>query len=240
MKSWAMAVQTEVGALKLDLSLEGGTRPVALIGPSGAGKTSVLRVMAGLHRPSRGYIELGGRRVYCTKDKVELAIDRYRVGYVPQGYALFPHLSVLENTAFGLRMRQGRQAREQCAERAMHWLGELGITDLAQRSVHTLSGGQKQRVALARAMAFEPALLLLDEPLAALDVRTRKEVRSWLGEFLKQQKLPAIVVSHSKSDLTSLDTEIAVLEQGRIVQRGSLLELGASPATDFVRAFVAS
>lgn len=240
MKSWAVAVQTRIGSLRLDLALEGSTRPVALIGPSGAGKTSVLRVMAGLERPTRGYIELGGRRVFCTKDKVELALERYRVGYVPQGYALFPHLSVLENTAFGLRMREGKSAAAQLTQKAMHWLGELGIADLAQREVQSLSGGQKQRVALARAMAFEPALLLLDEPLAALDVRTRKEVRSWLGEFLKEQKLPAIVVSHSKADLTSLDTEIAVLEQGRIVQRGPLLELGANPATDFVRAFVAS
>lgn len=240
MKSWAMAIKTRVGALKLDLSLEGGTRPVALIGPSGAGKTSVLRVMAGLHRPSRGYIELGGRRVFCTKDHIELVHGQHRVGYVPQGYALFPHLSVLENTGFGLRMQKSGAPADEIAQRAMHWLRELGISDLAQRSVQTLSGGQKQRVALARAMAFEPALLLLDEPLAALDVQTRKDVRSWLGEFLKEQKLPAIVVSHSKSDLTSLDTEIAVLEQGRIVQRGALLELGANPATAFVRAFVAS
>lgn len=238
MKSWAMAVQTRVGSLKLDLSLEGGTRPVALIGPSGAGKTTVLRVMAGLHRPMRGYIELGGTRVFCTKDRRELALDQHRVGYVPQGYALFPHLSVLENTAFGLRMRS--KAGEEIAAKAMRWLDELGIADLARREVQTLSGGQKQRVALARAMAFDPALLLLDEPLAALDVQTRKEVRSWLGEFLKSQKVPAIVVSHSKADLTSLDTEIAVLEQGCIVQRGALLELGANPATAFVRAFVAS
>lgn len=240
MKSWAMAVQTRLGSLRLDLSLEGSTRPVALIGPSGAGKSSVLRIMAGLERPTRGYIELGGRRVFCTKDKIELAVDRHRVGYVPQGYALFPHLSVLENTAFGLRMQKNKAQPEQITQQAMRWLGELGIADLAQRDVQHLSGGQKQRVALARAMAFEPALLLLDEPLAALDVQTRKEVRSWLGEFLKLQKLPAIVVSHSKADLTSLDTEIAVLEQGRIVQRGPLLELGANPATDFVRAFVAS
>lgn len=239
-RSWALAVQAQVGSLKLDLALEGRERPLALIGPNGAGKTSLLRIMAGLHRPERGYIEMGQRRVFCTRDGIEYARQLLRVGYVPQDYALFEHLDVLDNAAFGLKMQAPRQDPESHRAKAMQVLARLGVESLAHRAVSTLSGGQKQRVALARAMAHEPALLLLDEPLAALDVQTRKEVRGWLGEFLREHKIPAIVVSHSRSDITSLDSDIAVLERGRIVQRGSLLELGANPSTDFVRAFVSA
>lgn len=235
-----MAVQTRVGSLKLDLALEGRARPVALIGPNGAGKTTLLRMMAGLHRPQRGYIEMAQRRVFCTRDGIEFQHRAQRVGYVPQGYALFEHLNVLENAAFALRMQLGKGQAQEIEARAMQSLTRLGIGDLALRDIRTLSGGQKQRVALARAMAGEPSLLLLDEPLAALDVQTRKRVRAWLGAFLREHTLPAIVVSHSRADLTSLDTDIAVLERGHIVQRGSLLELGANPATPFVQAFVSS
>lgn len=239
LKSWALAVQTQVGALNLDLALEGSQRPLALIGPNGAGKSTLLRIIAGLTRPARGYVELDGQRVFCTKRGIERGSE-LRVGYVPQGDALFPHLSVIENVSFGPRMQDPKGEPKLLEERAMQSLAQLGIEALAHRGVHTLSGGQKQRVALARAMAFTPSLLLLDEPMAALDVQTRKEVRTWLGGFLREHQVPAIVVSHSRADLTSLDSEIAVLEGGRIVQRGSLLDLGANPRTDFVRAFVAS
>lgn len=240
MKSWALAVQTRVGSLKLDLALEGSTRPMALIGPNGAGKTTLLRIMAGLHRPARGYIELDNTRVFCTRDGVDSRGKAQRVGYVPQGYACFPHLSVIENVAFGLRMQNPKQEAQERRTQALQSLAQLGIESLAEEKIGALSGGQQQKVAIARAMAFSPSLLLLDEPMSALDVQTRKEVRGWLGQFLRKHKIPAIVVSHARSDLTSLDSDIAVLEGGRIVQRGSLLELGANPGTEFVKAFVSS
>lgn len=235
-----MAIQTRVGNLRLDLALEGTSRPLALIGPNGAGKTTLLKIMGGLIRPQRGYIELAGTRVFCTKDRIERVVRGPQVGYVPQGYALFPHLSAIENVCFGLRLQRPPLSCEQLHKSALSTLDQLGVADLAGARVTELSGGQQQRIALARALVSKPALLLLDEPMSALDVQSRKEVRRWLGKTLRAWKVPAIVVSHSRADLTSLDSDIAVLERGMVVQRGSLLELGANPQSDFVRAFVAS
>jgi ABC-type sulfate/molybdate transport systems ATPase subunit len=170
-------------------------------------------------------------------------MEERRVGYVPQGYGLFPHLSVLENVAFGLSVGPARFPKEARREKALSMLGELGCRSLAERRVGGLSGGEQQQVALARALAPSPSLLLLDEPLAALDRATRRSVRGFLAEHLKARACPTLLVTHEARDVEALGAEdlgaeVCVLEGGRIVQRGPLEALREEPASDFVSEFV--
>ena len=218
-----------MGTLRLDLTvptrsfdvevaLEVGPETVGLVGPSGAGKTTVLDAIAGLRRPSRGSIEVGGKRWFG--DRVDLRPEQRSVGYVFQEYALFPHLSVERNVAF--------------AGDGAGLLERLGIADLAKAKPGQLSGGERQRVALARALARKPRVLLLDEPMAALDPHTRGRVRSELRLLLRELGLPAIIVTHDFLDAAALADRIAVLVEGRIVQVGTAEELIAQPANAFV------
>jgi molybdate transport system ATP-binding protein len=192
---------------------------VALVGPSGAGKTSLLRSVAGLERPQRGRIVLGGE-VWLDGER---RICR-RVGYQPQDYGLFPHLSVSGNVRFA-----GRRDRPDLLER-------LGISHLAHARPAQLSGGERQRVALARALAREPNVLLLDEPLSALDEITRREVRAELAEMLGQLPLPTLLVTHAFEDATALATRIGVIDSGRLLQVATPAQLIAAPANAIVAA----
>jgi molybdate transport system ATP-binding protein len=200
--------------LTLALDVE---RTVALVGPSGAGKSSALRVVAGLARPSRGSVRFDG------DDWTGLQPERRRVGLVFQDYALFPHLSVRRNVAYGGPVRD--------------LLERLRIAHLAEARPGELSGGERQRVALARALARDPAVLLLDEPLAALDAHTKSEVRHELSELLRELRLPTLLVTHDYEDAAALADEVGVLVDGTLRQLASPAELVARPRDAFVASF---
>jgi molybdate transport system ATP-binding protein len=196
------------------------SRTVALVGPSGAGKTSVLRVIAGLAEPSRGGVALDGESWDA------LPPEQRRVGLVFQDYALFPHLDVRGNVAYGA----GRRPVDELLER-------FRIAHLATAHPRELSGGERQRVALARALAREPAVLLLDEPLAALDAHTKTEVRHELAELLRGLGLPTLLVTHDYEDAAALADEVGVLVDGKLRQLGPPSELVARPRDAFVASF---
>ena len=199
--------------------------PLAIIGPNGAGKSSVLAAIAGLLPLTAGTVRIGGRPVDG------LAPERRRIGLVFQDYVLFPHLSVLDNVAFATRMRGARGAARAAAE---PWLDRYGLTPLADRRPGELSGGQAQRVALARALAAEPDVLLLDEPMSALDVEVRAEMRAELATHVREFGGATVLVTHSPADAAALADSALVLESGRVTQRGTLSELRATPATPYV------
>ncbi len=207
---------------RLTLALAVGTETVAVVGPSGAGKSSLLRAIAGLERPAAGRIAVDGHALFDSAERVNLPPEHRMVGLVFQEYALFPHMTVLHNVRFGGR----RRARE--------LLERLRIGHLADARTGWLSGGERQRVALARALAREPRVLLLDEPMAALDPQTRAGVRGELRELLRELGLPTLLVTHSFGDASALADRIAVLEGGRLVQQGTPGELIARPADPFV------
>jgi len=210
---------------RLEIALDVGAETVALVGPSGAGKTTFLRAVAGLVRPEHGSVAIDGEVWLDTKTGVSLPPERRSVGLVFQEYALFPHLTVAENVAYGGRAR------------AAELLERFGLAPLAQLHPGELSGGERQRVALARALARDPRVLLLDEPLAALDTQTRAELKAELGERLRELGLPTLLVTHDYDDAAALADRIGVLVEGQIVQLGTAAELVAAPASPFVAEF---
>jgi molybdate transport system ATP-binding protein len=220
--------------LHLSVEVAAGRETLALVGPSGAGKTTVLRAIAGLLRPDRGRITVEGRAVLDTEAGVDVPPESRGVGLVFQEGALFPHLTVAGNVAYGLR---GRVPRRRRGERARAVLERFGIAHLAGTRPERLSGGERQRVALARTVAAGPSVLLLDEPVAALDPVSRALVTSELVRHLARLGLPAILVSHDFTDVAGLAGRIAVIEAGRIVQQGPASELLQAPASPFVAAF---
>ena len=217
------------------LQVEAG-QILAVIGPNGAGKTTLLRCLAGLLAIGSGRVRVGQAVWDDPAGGVFVPATDRRVGVVFQDYRLFPHLSVLDNVAFADRSRGLRRAPAR--ERAGAVLGRLGIGDLAGRRPAQLSGGQAQRVALARALAAEPALLLLDEPLSALDARTRLEVRGELRRYLATFAGPTILVTHDPLEAMILADRILVLEAGRTVQEGTPAAVARRPATDYVARLV--
>lgn len=226
--SASLAVSHGAFQLSLDLAVEPG-RTLALLGPNGAGKSTALAALAGII-DSSGPIVLGGRHLE------HLPAEQRRVGYVFQNYLLFPHLSVLENVAFGPRAAGVRAAEARAS--AGEWLERLGVSSLGARRPAQLSGGQAQRVALARALAASPELLLLDEPLAALDVEVRDEVREELARYLTDWGGLTIVVTHSLEDVAALAHDVVVLEAGRATQSGTVRELVGAPATPYIARLV--
>lgn len=234
---WAISIRVQLGALALDVEFGGGAKPVALVGPNGAGKTTLLRTIAGAHHAVAGRIEVGGQILYDCRQGIDLPPEVRRIGYVPQGYGLFPHLRVVDNVAFGLGFHGPGNSRAARRDAAAEMLGQLGCIQLAEQWPTGLSGGEKQRVALARALMTHPRLLLLDEPLAALDVAARRELRAYLAAYLQSHAFPAIVVTHDVRDVVALDADVFVLEGGRIVQSGSAESLAVNPATEFVAEF---
>jgi molybdate transport system ATP-binding protein len=204
----------------LDVELTVGREVVALVGPSGAGKTTLLRALAGL-RHARGRISVGGTDWLNSARGTDLPAEERSVGLVFQEYALFPHLTVRKNVEFG---RKGGAAL----------LARFGLGPLANAKPPELSGGERQRVALARALAPDPAVLLLDEPLSALDAHTRGEVRNELQQLLREADRPTLVVTHDFEDAATLAGKVGVLVDGRLRQLGTPAELVAAPADPFV------
>jgi len=236
MTAWSAMVRARRGDFVLDVALEGDARTVAVVGPNGSGKTTLLRALAGAVGVEAAKIVVGGLTLADSAAGLSLPMEQRGVGYVPQGYGLFPHLSVLENVAFGLAARQTAEAERAARARAM--LDELGCAGLEARRPGSLSGGEQQRVALARALVVEPRLLLMDEPLAALDAAVRREVRASLAARLAARGRPTLIVTHDARDVRALDARVVVLDRGRVVQEGSLDELEAEPANAFVAEFV--
>ena len=211
------------------LDVKAGTL-LALLGPSGCGKTTLLRLIAGLDRPHAGTIEVDGRVVESAT--VHVPPERRELGLVFQEYALFPHLSVADNVAFGLPRGVDREARVQ------DMLGQVGLDGLGSRMPHELSGGQQQRVALARALAPGPRLIMLDEPFSNLDPALREGVRREVRRVLRAANATAIIVTHDQEEALSLTDEVAVMMDGRILQQGPPAELYRRPASRQVAEFV--
>ncbi len=211
-------------AFELELTL-GVSGTVALVGPSGAGKTSALRVIAGLVRPRTGRVALGDEIWFEHERRTVLRPEERRVGLLFQDYALFPHLNVRRNVEYAGR------------HRADEYLERFRISHLAGAWPSELSGGERQRVALARALARDPAVLLLDEPLSALDAHTKAEVRSELQQLLRELRLPTILVTHDFQDAAALAGEIGVIVDGRLRQLASPQELVSRPVDSFVASF---
>jgi molybdate transport system ATP-binding protein len=210
---------------ELDVCLSVGAETVALVGPSGAGKSTVLRAIAGLRAPDRGRVALGGDVWFDAERRIDRPPEARSVGLVFQEYALFPHMSVRANVGFG------------GAARVDELLERLGIAHLAGERPERLSGGERQRVALARALARDPGVLLLDEPLSALDAHTRAVVRGELQDVLGALALATIVVTHDFHDAAALAERIGVLVDGRLRQVGTAAQLVAHPADAFVASF---
>lgn len=234
-----MEVTANIGKLRLDIRLDCHTSPVVLIGPNGAGKSSLLSLILGILRAEQGRISIGGETLLNSEMGINEPIEARRIGYLPQDYALFPHLNVRENIEFALASMRQRGSRTQRTQRAIELLEELGIAHLATRNTRSLSGGERQRVALARALSIEPRALLLDEPLAALDVRSRSEIRAFLAEYLERLALPTLLVTHDAADARCLGRQIAVIEEGKIMHIGTWQELlTCSEPSQFLAAFL--
>jgi sulfate/thiosulfate transport system ATP-binding protein len=207
---------------------------VALLGPSGSGKTTLLRIIAGLETPDQGQVLVSGESAQERHPR-----DR-RVGFVFQHYALFRHMSVFENVAFGLRVRPRsmRPGRAEIQERVERLLRLVQLDQLASRYPSQLSGGQRQRVALARALAIEPRVLLLDEPFGALDAKVRKELRRWLRHLHEEMRITTVFVTHDQEEALELADRVVVMSQGRIEQVGTPGEVYRHPTTPFVFEFL--
>ncbi len=215
----------------LSVSLEvSPQQTLALLGPSGSGKSTLLRLVAGLEAPELGQIWLNDTNL------TPLPPEERQIGFVFQDYALFPHLSVVENIAFGLR--EARLGKEPILKRVAELLELTHLAPHAHKRPHQLSGGERQRVALARALANQPKVLLLDEPLGALDLKLRQELLFELRAILHQTQIPTIVVTHDQSEAFILAKQVAILQSGQIVQLGSPEELYHRPKNPWIATFL--
>ncbi|WP_219995879.1 ATP-binding cassette domain-containing protein [Schumannella soli] len=236
------ALEAQVGARRGDfdidvrVTVEPG-QTLAVVGPNGAGKSTLLQALAGIVPLSDGRIRLGARSLADASTGMELPTADRRIGYVFQDYLLFPHLTLLDNVAFGPRARGA--TRGDARGIARDWLDRVGLADAQGRRPHEISGGQAQRVALARALASDPELLLLDEPLAALDAETRVAMRDELTDHLARFAGPTIVITHSRADVTQLASRLMVIEAGRVVQSAPVADALGTPASGFAERFAA-
>jgi len=213
----------------IDLAIESGEF-VSFLGPSGCGKTTALRLIAGFDRPSSGAITLDG------KDVTGVPPNRRDIGMVFQAYSLFPNMTAVRNVEFGLRVR--KSSRVERRAKALELLDLVGLADAADRYPHQLSGGMQQRVALARALAIQPRLLLLDEPLSALDAKVRVQLREEIRRIQTSLGITTIYVTHDQEEALSISDRVAVLANGRIDQIGTPADIYGAPATPFVAQFV--
>jgi molybdate transport system ATP-binding protein len=230
-------IRHRLGSFTLEASLAVPLGSVTVVvGESGSGKTTLLRLIAGLRDPDEGRIELAGRALFDRAANTRVPVEERPIGYVSQDYSLFPHLSARDNVAFGLRA-SGRSRRES-RDRADRALDRLGMLPLAARRPDALSGGQRQRVALARALVLDPDVLLLDEPLSALDLMTRREVRGELRRTLDALPCATVFVTHQPHEALGFGERIVVLEQGRVTQQGSRADFVHRPRSRYVAEFL--
>jgi molybdenum ABC transporter ATP-binding protein len=222
-----------MGDFALDVTLVSDTGPLVIIGPSGAGKTVVLRCIAGIVRPDQGRIAVRGRTIFDSDARINVPPQDRRVGYVPQEYALFPHLSVAANIGYGLR---GSSAENRT--RVGEALELVGLSDQHALRPASLSGGQRQRVALARALAVRPDVLLLDEPFSALDVPNREALLADVRHLMATTDTPAIIVTHDRNEALQLASSVGVLIGGRILQVGPPITVFANASSEEVASFV--
>jgi len=213
----------------IQLTIESGEF-LSFLGPSGCGKTTALRLVAGFDRPTSGRVLLGG------KDVTHVGPNRRGIGMVFQAYSLFPNMTAEENVGFGLKVR--KQPRDSRGRRVAELLELVGLADAAERYPHQLSGGMQQRVALARALAIEPEVLLLDEPLSALDAKVRVQLRDEIRRIQTRLGITTIYVTHDQEEALSISDRVAVLSKGRIEQIASPAEIYGAPGTPFVAEFV--
>ncbi|WP_274361283.1 sulfate/molybdate ABC transporter ATP-binding protein [Paenibacillus thermotolerans] len=203
---------------------------VGVLGPSGGGKTTLMRMIAGLEQPDSGTIAIHGHRMDGVPPQ------RRNIGFVFQNYALFRHMTVFDNIAFGLTVK--RKKKEEIRGRVHDLLELIGLKGLENRYPSQLSGGQRQRVAFARAIAPQPELLLLDEPFAAMDVKVRKELRGWLREMIRRIGITTLFVTHDQEEAMELADQILIIHEGRLEQSGAPIEIFRQPATPFVASFI--
>jgi len=211
---------------------------LALLGASGSGKTTLLRSVAGLEKPDKGEIEIRGRVVFDAATGLEIPAEERGLGLVFQSYAIWPHRSVFENVAYGLRLR--RAAENEIRQKVGDILERLGLGQLANRYAHQLSGGQQQRVALARAIVYSPPVLLLDEPLSNLDAKLREDARAWLRELIKQLGNSALYVTHDQTEALAIADRVLLLDRGQIQQEGTPQEIYGRPSSQFAAEFMGS
>jgi molybdate transport system ATP-binding protein len=222
-----VSIRTALPGFTLDVEWSAGDGVAVLFGPSGSGKTLTLQCLAGLVRPDGGRVVVDGHVLFDAATGVDVAPQQRRVGYVFQGYALFPHLTVRGNVGFGLRDRRRAERRRKEDE----VLGRLGLEAFAERYPRELSGGQRQRVALGRALATDPALMLLDEPLSALDLPLREALRDELRSLLADWGIVAVLVTHDLTEAYRLGDRIVVYEEGRVIQAAPRAELLWQPSS---------
>jgi putative spermidine/putrescine transport system ATP-binding protein len=220
---------TSVAVVDLDLQIEQGEF-FSLLGPSGCGKSTTLRMLAGFVKPTTGQIRVNGRNVTA------LPPEARDIGIVFQNYAIFPHMTVFDNIAFGLVER--KLPRAEIKQKVDAALAEVGMTGFEDRYERELSGGQKQRVALARVLVIEPEILLLDEPLSALDKKMREEMKFWIKNIQKSVGITTIYVTHDQSEALTMSDRIAVMDQGRVLQIGTPVEIYEQPASRFIAEFI--
>jgi sulfate transport system ATP-binding protein len=229
----AKSFGTSAALHPVSLSIPSGAL-IALLGPSGSGKTTLLRILGGLEYPG------SGRVLFDGQDATGMTVQERRAGFVFQSYALFRHMTVFDNIAYGLkaRPRAKRPEKAEIARRVTRLLELIQLPGIGGRYPSQLSGGQRQRVALARALAIEPRMLLLDEPFGALDAKVRKELRQGLREIHDETGLTTIFVTHDQDEAMELADLVVVMSMGRIEQIGRPMDIRARPATEFVRDFV--
>src|SRR5450759_2434521 len=211
---------------------------ISLLGPSGSGKTTLLRAVAGLEAPYKGLITIGERAVFNGESDFEIPAEKRNLGLVFQSYALWPHKTVFNNVAYGLKLRN--VPAPEIAARVAAALANLDLGDLGGRFPHQLSGGQQQRVAMARALVYNPPVILLDEPLSNLDAKLREEARAWLRELIVTMQLSALVVTHDQSEAMAMSDRVLLLNSGKIEQQGTPTEMYNNPATLFAAEFMLS
>jgi spermidine/putrescine transport system ATP-binding protein len=236
MDALELDIRLPLRSFRLELALALGRETFALVGPSGAGKTTVLRAVAGLARPEQGRVALGGEVLFDSAGGIDLPPEKRRVGFVFQDYALFPHMTVAQNIGFGLEMLGKPKA--EVAARVTEMLRLVRMEELRNRKTSQISGGQQQRVALARALAMEPKVLLLDEPLSALDFKLRKDMQIELKRLQNETGITFIFVTHDQEEALTMSDRVAVMSRGHILQVGSPRESYDHPAERFVANFI--
>ena len=234
MQGWDVDIAGYNGSFHLQASFRTTFGTSVLVGHNGAGKSTLLKMLVGALQPEHGHLHLNGHVLFDSSKGINLPPEDRGIGYVPQGYGLFPHMTALSNVSFGLL---GRFSKTERHKRARQYLASINAEHLAERYPDELSGGEQQRIALARALVVEPLGLLLDEPMAALDATARRATRKFLVKHLSALDCPTLVVTHSRRDVVSFSEQVVVLEKGRVVQTGDLDQLTQAPATPFVEDF---